>query len=149
MKFMVKNKIIWIIFLLIIICISPIVVLKTKNITIERDKDNDSISDQTYKSIIFTRTYRIVKKLEYKDNINEYSYIVVDKFQEFKPYIIKIRKEEAKELKENNSYEFTLKGIYQGNINYSNISELFEKFEIEKICITDKKGLEQVQEAIT
>ena len=135
--------------MLIIICISPIVVLKTKNITIERDKDNDSISDQTYKSIIFTRTYRIVKKLEYKDNINEYSYIVVDKFQEFKPYIIKIRKEEAKELKENNFYEFTLKGIYQGNINYSNISELFEKFEIEKICITDKKGLEQVQEAIT
>lgn len=50
--------------------------------------------------IVFTKTYRIVEKLQYQDNTNEYCYIVVDKFQEFNPHLIKLKKENANDLKE-------------------------------------------------
>lgn len=125
-------------------------------IYINRTKDisKKSIADGTEKEIIeerneitFTRTYRIVKILEYEDNTNEFNYIVLDKFQEFNPYIIKIKKELSANLYEDCSYEFTFKGIYIKDFDYSNIRDLFNKFNIVNITLTNKSGLDQVQES--
>lgn len=133
--------------LILVCCIIIIHINQTKDI------GKESIGEKTEKEVIeekseitFTRTYRVVEILEYEDTINEFSYIILDKFQEFNPYIVKIKKEQATNLHENNCYEFTFKGTYIKDFDYSNIRQLFNDFDIVNISATNKSGLDQIQE---
>lgn len=135
--------------LILVCCIIIVHTNQTKDIS----KESIGEKTETEKEIIeekneitFTRTYRIVEILEYEDTINEFSYIILDKFQEFNPYIVKLKKKQATNLHENNCYEFTFKGTYIKNFDYSNIRQLFNEFEIVNISVTNKSGLDQIQE---
>lgn len=143
------KKILLIISVILLLICSIIII----HINQTKDISKESIGEKTEKEnieekneITFTRTYRIVEILEYEDNTNEFSYIILDKFQEFSPYIIKIKKEQATNLYEGNCYEFTFKGAYIKDFDYSNIRQLFNEFDIVNISATNKSGLDQIQE---
>ena len=133
---------------LILFCIITvlIVMISITIYVIHNNTNTTQNSNIEEREISFTRTYRIVKILDYEDATNQYTYIILDKFQEFKPYLIKLEKTLATTLTQDKFYEFTFNGIYKENIDYSNIQELFNNFNIISIKLTDKSGLEQIQE---
>lgn len=124
------------------------------NITVDKNKDNIS---HTY-DCKFTKTYNIVDLLDnYTTEREEYSYIVVDKFQDHNPIIHTIPSSLKTNLKTNTSYEFTyhikgnankititdiLNNIYTNHLDNNNLSVTLSIKE------TTKTGLDQIQEDI-
>lgn len=108
----------------------------------------------------FTVTYRIVDLLDgYIAEVPEYSYIVVDKFQDHVAMTHKIPTKLKNNLEINKYYEFTYHISGTGNID--NIYDVINNIHIKHIDNgannysvtlsieeTDKMGLEQIQENI-
>lgn len=127
-----------------------------ENITTQ---DNENIQNSVSVNIYncqFTVTYRIVDLLEdYTTNGADYSYIVVDKYQDNNPIVHLVPTDLKVNLEINKFYEFTytVKGtgniddIYDviNNINSSNDNNLNVTLSIKG---TTKTGLGQIQESI-
>ena len=119
-----KNKIIIILLSSIVIClIIYIVFLKTNN---EDSLINNNGTDTNQTTINkyeydchFTKTYRIISKLDYQIS-DEGSFVVVDTFQGYDPKVVVVPRSTFNNLEINKYYEFTysLKGI--GLINNEN-----------------------------
>ena len=116
---------------------------------------NDYVEDEYDCS--FTKTYRVVNLLDgYISEVPEWSYVVVDQFQNHNVVSLKIPTELKNKLKDNEYYEFTYRVKGSGDINtmedinnYLSLDDGNEKLKITlDIKETDKTGLEQVQEDI-
>ena len=122
----------------------------THNIATDTNKDNIA---HTY-DCEFTVTYRIVNLLEdYIYEVPEYSYIVVDKFQQNNPFTHYIPSSLKTNLKTNKYYEFTYRINGTGNITniYNVINNINSNSTLNvslSIKETDKLGLDQTQENI-
>ena len=122
----------------------------THNIATDTNKDNIA---HTY-DCEFTVTYRIVNLLEnYIYEVPEYSYIVVDKFQQNNPITHYIPSALKTNLETNKYYEFTYNINGTGNI--TNIYDVINNIDSNNnlnvslsIKETDKLGLAQTQENI-
>lgn len=121
------------------------------------DSLNDEIINKEY-NCSFTVTYRVVNLLDgYIAEVPEYSYVVVDKFQEHGAIAHFIPTELKNNLEINHSYEFTyhIKGngiiddiydvINNISLNHYDNGNLSVVLSIKE---TDKLGLEQIQENI-
>lgn len=164
---MKKNNL----FLLTLIPIIMFFILIFQNILLNNklDKCNDKKDNTTnsekqpiYQNSVniydcqFTVTYKIVNLLEdYTYEVPEYSYIVVDKFQDHQPITHKIPTELKNNLKINKNYEFTYH--IKGTGNIENIYDIINNIDIINtntytttlsIKETDKTGLEQIQQNI-
>lgn len=167
-----KKNIIFI-FIVIIITIPTIIAcnnLLLRNQLKEINNNNNTCNPNKQEEVIkpsvsvniydckFTTTYRVVNLLDnYIAEVPEYSYIVVDKFQDHQAIAHKIPTKLKNNLELNKYYEFTyyIKGT--GNIeniydvinhiyiNHTNNDNLSVTLEIKE---TVKTGLEQIQENI-
>ncbi len=92
----------------------------------------------------FTRTYHVVDIMKYQATDNISKFVILDQFQEYNPFIVKLTKDQASKLFKNKMYEFT----FNGSRKYKNkeYNELFENFELTNIKETEKVGLDQLQE---
>lgn len=98
------------------------------------------------KEIQFVKTFCIISDLDRLDNSGVYKYYVVEQFQKDNPTVVKIDK--AYSLRENTNYEITFKGYKSSeNVKYT-IKDIFDNFKIVDIEITQKQGIEQIQENI-
>lgn len=152
-------------FIFILMIISGCSFFKTIDYEDKISDNDDTVEkelDSKYYDCSFTKTYRIVNKLEdYKASVDEFDYIVVDNYLSFVPVVIVIPKGEKEKLEEGKYYEFkyTLKGngkiedisdidfYLQGfvSIPEQNLSGLVVDLEIKN---TEKVGLEQINEEI-
>lgn len=158
-------------FLLTLIPIIVIFILICQNLLLNNKlskyntKKNNNTTTSTQNSVSvniydceFTITYRIVDLLDnYITEVPEYSYIVVDKFQQLNPITHYIPTELKENLELNKYYEFTyhirgtgnIENIYDviNNINNSNTSANNYNVTL-SIKETDKEGLNQIQQNI-
>lgn len=92
---------------------------------------------------IFTRTYKVIEKIE--NNSIIYDSFKIKLFQG-EEVIVDIKKEFANDIEIGKNYEFTFdKGTSEIE---DNIKLIFEEFELISVIETDKIGLEQVQDEI-
>ena len=119
--------------------------LKSYNekIQLKNDELNKKIESLTEniekKDCNFIKTYKIVKILnDYVDDIN-YFYIVADQFQGLSPFVLKLPQEYRSLIVEGKYYEF----YFISNTFYKNF---LENYSIQKIELTEKVGLYQIQE---
>lgn len=127
------------------------------NDTNYQEETSTNIKEKEY-NCSFTVTYRIVNLLDnYIAEVPEYSYIVVDKFQDHKPISHYIPTNLKTNLELNKYYEFTYHIKGKGNINniYDVINNINTKHLTNNnlsvtltIKETSKIGLEQIQENI-
>lgn len=133
----------------------------SQNDDINKNSDDNNDTNKKYYDCSFTKTYRIVNKLDgYVSATNTFDYIVVDSFQSFVPVVISIPLGEKEKLEIDKYYEFTytLKGTgtiedmedideyMQGVITIpENVSNLDVNLKIKS---TEKVGLEQINESI-
>lgn len=158
---MKKNKL----FIITLISIIIIFILSIQNILLRSKLNNKNnthnIATDTNKDNIahtydceFTVTYKIVNLLEnYIYEVPEYSYIVIDKFQQNNPITHYISTEQKNNLEVNKYYEFTYH--IKGTGNITSIYEVINNIDSNKnlnvslsIKETNKLGLEQIQENI-
>lgn len=85
-----------------------------------------------------TLTFNVIDILDYTGPVLGYKYVLVDKFQEFEPYIIRLK--ETFKIDKNKNYEITFYG-YQ---NIDNIETLINSSEIMSVIETSKQGMEQI-----
>ena len=116
---------------------------------------NDFIEDEYDCS--FTKTYRVVNLLDgYISEVPEWSYVVVDQFQNMNIVSLRIPTELKSILEENKYYEFTYKIKGSGSIKTiedinknlildDSPAKLKVSLDIKK---TDKTGLDQIQDNI-
>lgn len=93
---------------------------------------------------IFTRTYRVIEKMNYQTTDNISKFVILDQFQDHQPFIVNLSKDQASKLTKNKNYEFMFTGNKKAQ--KSKYSELFKNFEITDIKETDRVGLDQLQE---
>lgn len=92
---------------------------------------------------IFTRTYKVIEKIE--NNSLVYDSFRVKQYQG-EEAIVDIKKELAKDIEIGKNYEFTFD---RNNSEIDdNIKSIFENAELISVIETDKVGLEQVQDKI-
>jgi hypothetical protein len=104
---------------------------------IKKLKDNELNN----KECTFTKTLKIVDILDYDGAVPDDIFILVDYFQSFNPFVLKISINN--EVKEGLYYEFTFKG---NKDKYTNNDSSLSKFKILSIKETNKEGLSQIQE---
>lgn len=114
---------------------------------INNHKDNTVSNEPVVQinEIEFVRTYNVKSDLKETDQTGNYNFYVVEQYQMNNPTIIKVDKKYK--LEEKNNYEFTFKGVKKDEKDYSD-QEIFTDFQIMNIEKTDKKGMEQRQDAI-
>jgi cell division protein FtsB len=111
--------------------------LQTENENLKKGINNDS-----NESCTFIKTLKIIDLYDYYANDNNQKFIIVEQFQSFDPFILKVDNNMASELKEDKYYEFT----FRGNKKLSDIDGALSNFNIVDISYTDKIGLSQIQE---
>lgn len=114
--------------------------LENENKSLKELVDNKTDSTQ---SCTFVRTFRVLDFLEDETTENQRTFLILDQFQIFYPFIVAIDSTMVKDIQKDMYYEFTFTGnssLYHGN---SSLSE----FKIEEIHYTDKVGLSQRQES--
>ena len=113
----------------------------------------------------FTKTYRVVNLLDgYIAEVPEWSYVILDQFQNHKIYAAKIPTKLKEGLEENKYYEF--KYIIVGNGDIKSMEDINDYIVLDDVLLnsnvysgerarvilsiveTDKEGLEQVQQDI-
>lgn len=123
------------------------IALKALNEQLE--KENKSLKElvdsknEPAQQCTFTRTFKVVDFLNDEASANQRTFLILDQFQTFYPFIVAVDSEMIKDVQKNVYYEFTFTGkssLYYGN---SSLSE----FKIEEIHYTDKVGLSQKQES--
>lgn len=106
------------------------------------NKENSNTSDVIYE---LTRTYN-VKNIE-DSNDGQYIYLTLGQFQFEEIATVKVPKNIAGNIKEDQNYEFTFRYNYPSTaIENDTIEELFHKCNLKSIVYTEKVGLEQTQE---
>lgn len=147
---------------IISICLIGIIITKKSQIINEENTwtSNDYVLDEY--DCTFTKTYKVVNLLDgYIAEVPEWSYVVLDQFQNHKVFSAKIPSNLKVKLKENEYYEFTytIKGngtiktmedinnylILDNDISSSNNDKLIVTLTVKE---TDKQGIEQVEEDI-
>jgi hypothetical protein len=91
---------------------------------------------------MFTKTLRVVDVLDYEGAVPEDKFVLVDFFQSFNPFVLRLNINDN--VKEGLYYEFTFKG---NKDMYTNNDASLNNFKILSIKETDKEGLSQIQEA--
>lgn len=164
----IKDIIIFILLFIITILICFIVKLETTtNIYHENTEKNDLNNNSTMKQrdydCSFTRTYRMINKIDYPLAPEGISYVIVDDYQGYNPFIV-IIPSTTNDLVPYKNYEFTyhLKGNGIVNnfkdLNSYLIPSLYSKYNGNNssgtiyidlnITETSKKGVEQINENI-
>lgn len=101
-------------------------------------KNNNSAEIQENYNCIYTQTFYIVGDYSYKGTVPTDKFIVVDKYQNLYPQIIKYNKDKFS-FEKGKTYEITFESLV------SDGKEI--KRSIKEISLTDKQGMEQKQES--
>lgn len=100
------------------------------------NEEKDSLLNYTCE---YVETYRYIDDYTYMGAVLEEKFIIVDKFQEFVPRIIRINTSNIKiNFEKGKNYEFT----FRSGLNDSEAADIY----LVKVVETDKVGLEQNQE---
>lgn len=163
----IKNIVIVVLSLIVVLLIFFVVKLKMdSNIEQKNNTNNDMTeneSEQKEYDCSFTQTYRVIDKIDYPLAADGVSYIVVDTYQGYDPFVVAIPSS-IDNLETYKYYEFTYhlkgKGLINNfkQLNSYLIPSLFNKYngnnssgtvyvELD-IVETSKKGVEQIQEDI-
>lgn len=95
----------------------------------------------------FTQTYNVVN-IEESNDYN-YLYLTIRQFQDEEIATVRVPRNLANEVKENNNYEFTFQYEYpKVELKNGTINEIFEKCNLISIKYTDKVGMGQTQEPL-
>lgn len=162
----VKNIVIAVLSLIVVFLIFFVIKLKLNSNVEQKNTTNNVIENEQVQKeydCSFTQTYRVIDKIDYPLAADGVSYIVVDTYQGYDPFVVAIPSS-IDNLEMYKYYEFTyhLKG--KGIINNFKqlkpylISSLFNKYngnnssgtvyvELD-VVETSKKGVEQIQEDI-
>ena len=92
---------------------------------------------------VFTRTYKVIEKIE--NNSIVYDSFRIKLFQG-EEVVVDIKKEFGKDIEIGKNYEFTFEK--SSNKIDDNIKSIFDSAELVSVIETDKVGLEQVQDSI-
>ena len=114
---------------------------------INKSQEDEKNTQAELKTIEFVNTYTVNADLQMTDQTGNYSYFVIEKFQDDKPTVVKV--DNKYKLEENEKYEFTFKGEVSKEDTEFSINEIFNKFEVINVQKTDKEGLEQRQDSIS
>lgn len=129
--------------------------LKDENITLSEriinvTEENNSLKEELENEDLgelecqFIRTYIVKDFLEYTtDEKDKEEFIVLDQFQENDPFLIKLNN--SYNLEKNKFYEFTFKGSTKHRKSEQKF--LFKNYTLASVELTDKLGLEQIQES--
>ncbi len=163
----IKNIVIVVLSLIVVLLIFFVVKLKMdSNIEQKNNTNNDMTEnelEQKEYDCSFTQTYRVIDKIDYPLAADGVSYIVVDTYQGYDPFVVAIPSS-TDNLETYKYYEFTYhlkgKGLINNfkQLNSYLIPSLFNKYngnnssgtvyvELD-IVETSKKGVEQIQEDI-
>lgn len=96
----------------------------------------------------FTKTFSLLQKLNYEDNIEENGFVILSEFQSYGPAIARLDKSYIDQMEVGKSYEFR----FVGKVDYEvtdHLSIIFDTFEVESMKETSKTGLGQIIEPIT
>jgi hypothetical protein len=135
------------IFIFIILIISFIFViydnidLKNKISSLESNVRKAKDNESNNKKCTFTKTLRVIDILDYEGTVPEEKFVLVDSFQSFNPFVLKLDINDN--VKEELYYEFTFKG---NKDMYTNNDPSLNNFNILSIKETNKEGLLQIQE---
>lgn len=128
--------------------------LKEKVANLEEDKKELLDKLEKYDPVIkekgectFIKTYNIVDILRYQSTDNLFQFVILDQFEINKPFIVSLTKDQVSKLEKNKNYEFTFSGNRKNKAK--EYYELFENYQIDDIRITNKIGLDQLQESCT
>ncbi len=107
---------------------------------------NLSLPDKIVKdeNVNFIKTYKVIKKLNIDDESGNYTYYVVEQFKSKRPGIAKIDKTYT--LEENKCYEIKFNGNSKITNYEYDIEEIFNSFNITSVELTEKIGLDQINE---
>ena len=95
----------------------------------------------------FMQTYNVVN-IEESNDYN-YLYLTIRQFQDEEIATVRVPRNLANEVKENNNYEFTFQYEYpKVELKNGTINEIFEKCNLISIKYTDKVGMGQIQEPL-
>lgn len=95
----------------------------------------------------FMQTYNVVN-IEESNDYN-YLYLTIRQFQDEEIATVRVPRNLANEVKENNNYEFTFQYEYpKVELKNGTINEIFEKCNLISIKYTDKVGMGQTQEPL-
>ena len=95
----------------------------------------------------FMQTYNVVN-IEESNDYN-YLYLTIRQFQDEEIATVRVPRNLANEIKENNNYEFTFQYEYpKVELKNGTINEIFEKCNLISIKYTDKVGMGQIQEPL-
>ena len=163
----IKNIVIVVLSLIVVLLIFFVVKLKMdSNIEQKNNTNNDMTEnelEQKEYDCSFTQTYRVIDKIDYPLAADGVSYIAVDTYQGYDPFVVAISSS-IDNLETYKYYEFTYhlkgKGLINNfkQLNSYLIPSLFNKYngnpssgtvyvELD-IVETSKKGVEQIQEDI-
>jgi hypothetical protein len=114
-----------------------IIGLQAENENLKKGINNDS-----NESCTFINTLRIIDFYDYYASDNNQKFVIVEQFQSFVPFILRVDNDMAEKLKKDKYYEFT----FSGNKKLSDIDGALSNFNIVNINYTNKVGLSQIQE---
>ncbi len=107
-------------------------------------KDSEDTFCKKSDNIKFTRTFKIVDKLEKSDDKN---HIIVESFEDI-PHTVEISNEIYDELEKDKTYEFIFSKNNDKIIDNKNVEEIFNYYDVIEVKETDKEGENQINEYI-
>ncbi len=110
-----------------------------ENNILKEELENEDLGESECQ---FIRTYIVKDFLEYTTDEKE-KFVVLDQFQENDPFLIKLNN--SYNLEKNKFYEFSFKGSTK--YRKSEQKFLFKNYTLKSVELTDKLGLEQIQES--
>ena len=156
---MIKN-ILYIVFVLVLIGIFSVIVIYDKNRfegnkkqyedniqllenqkqqLMDQLKKMEEMTPSKSKECKYTQTFRYLDTYSYKGDVPFNNYIIVDRFQEFQPYLLEYDPNRiAINLEKNQFYEVTFQSLLSNGVE--------NKKRVVALKKTDKLGLDQTQE---
>ena len=102
------------------------------------------ISENPKNGTTFIKTYKVLNVADSNDY--DYLYLTLRQYQCEEVVKIKIKRKLCPDIKANSNYEFTFE--YTSNMVEENINSVFSNTNLLKITLTDKEGMDQIQDGV-
>lgn len=102
------------------------------------------ISENPKNGTTFIKTYKVLNVADSNDY--DYLYLTLRQYQCEEVVTVRVKRELCLDIKANSNYEFTFE--YTSNMVEENINSVFSNTNLLKITLTDKEGMDQIQDGV-
>ena len=102
------------------------------------------ISENPKNGTTFIKTYKVLNVADSNDY--DYLYLTLRQYQCEEVVTVRVKRKLCPDIKANSNYEFTFE--YTSNMVEENINSVFSNTNLLKITLTDKEGMDQIQDGV-